>query len=38
MDDTYFTMAEACINGKKVKAMKSGLIRKNTYLLKVSER
>ena len=38
MRGTYLTTAEARINGKKVKAMRSGSIRKNTYLLEVSDK
>lgn len=35
---TYLTSAEARINGKKVKALRSGSIRQNPYLLEVSDK
>ena len=38
MNGTYLTTAEARINGEKVKAVKSGSIRKNTYLLEVLDK
>ena len=35
---TYIESAEAIVNGKKVKALRGGSVRKNTYLLDVSEK
>lgn len=35
---TYLATAETRINGQKVKAMRSGRIRQNTYLLEVSDK